>query len=120
MTHLLTPAELNILYLRGMSAKHHNLEYSGVPPTDLLSLLAEVKAQRWRTIDSAPKNGKARIDLGAFGRGDKYWKRVPDCYWHKKMGRWITKHQDRDGYSALRLPFIPTHWMPRPAPPQED
>ena len=68
----------------------------------------------WRPIETAPRNKK--VDLGqAYGKGK--FVRVPDCYWHRKAKQWITKHHDRAGYSALRLPFEPTHWMPIPSPP---
>ena len=70
---------------------------------------------KWLPIKSAPKDG-TRVDL--YGSlGPKRSARVPDCYWHKKAGGWRCKHYDRDGYSALRLPFAPTHWMPTPALP---
>jgi hypothetical protein len=73
----------------------------------------------WRTIDSAPKNRP--IDLGQryMSRGKARFKRVPDCYWHKKTGRWNCIHRDRDGYSLLRLPFAPTHWMEITPPPHD-
>jgi hypothetical protein len=69
----------------------------------------------WLPIDSAPKDG-ARIDLGCHYTNGK-WHRAPDCYWHKKAGRWVSPHHDKEGYSVLRLPFMPTHWMPLPSAP---
>lgn len=72
----------------------------------------------WQNIDTAPKDGKDRVDLGAFVGNQQKWLRVPDCYWHRKAKQWMTKHYDKDGYSALRAPFYPTHWMLRPEPPK--
>ena len=71
----------------------------------------------WQPIETAPKDG-SKVDL--FGTlGKKYRRRATDCYWHKKAGRWHTHTHDNDGYSALRLPFEPTHWMRPPAPPAQ-
>jgi hypothetical protein len=76
--------------------------------------LKEPPMAEWQPIETAPKDG-TRIDL--FGTSGRHQLRVPDCYWHRKAQRWLTKHHDKDGYSALRLPFAPTHWQPLPAPP---
>lgn len=69
----------------------------------------------WKPIDTAPK--RRRVDL--WGVSGKAAYRVPDCYWHRRAGRWMTAHHCREGYSALRAPFTPTHWMERPAGPDE-
>ena len=69
----------------------------------------------WQPIETAPKNG-TRIDLGCLSA--KCFTRAPDCYWHKKAHRWISKWCGKEGYSALRLPFTPTHWMLPPPPPE--
>lgn len=78
----------------------------------------------WKTIDANDpelqrvKRDGIRVDL--FGVAGRRSFRVPDCYWHRKAQCWMTKHHDSDGYSALRLPFSPTHWQPIPPPPTEN
>lgn len=69
----------------------------------------------WRPIETAPKDG-THFDL--YGIAGKRGIRVPDCYWHRNAQRWMTKHYDKAGYSALRLPFTATHWLPSPPPPK--
>lgn len=73
------------------------------------------QGEGWQPIETAPRDGKDRIDLFDMARG----LRAPDCYFHRKAGRWMSKHYDREGFSVLRLPFQPTHWMPLPTPPTE-
>lgn len=68
----------------------------------------------WQPIETALRN--KRIDLGQLYASGMFV-RAPDCYWHKKMARWMCKHHDKDGYSLIRMPFTPTHWMPLPTPP---
>ena len=68
----------------------------------------------WRTDLDAAKQ-EDRVDL--FGTAGKRSIRVPDCYWHKMAQAWMSKHFDREGFSALRKPFVPAHWMPLPKPP---
>lgn len=78
--------------------------------TDHFRALAEAC---WQPIETAPKNRK--IDLGSLH--EKGFKRAPDCYWSRKRQVWNCDHHDADGYSLIRLPFTPTHWMERPASP---
>jgi len=59
----------------------------------------------WFPIETAPRDG-SRIDLIDAKRRQ----RAPDCYWHRKGERWVSKWHDKEGYSALRLPFAATHW----------
>jgi hypothetical protein len=81
------------------------------------AIKAAVEAAReWQPIETAPKEGVSRIDL--YGVVGKKGKRVPNCYWHRKAGQWMTDCHDKDGFSFLRLPFKPTHWMPLPEPPK--
>ena len=69
----------------------------------------------WQPIETAPTgHGKTHVDLYDAKRRI----RVPDCYWHRKADQWMTRHHDKAGYSALRLPFSPTHWLPRPPEPK--
>jgi hypothetical protein len=65
-------------------------------------------------IETAPRDG-TRVDLYDAKRK----LRAPDCYWHRKGERWNSKWHDREGYSALRLPFNATHWMPLPPLPEK-
>lgn len=78
--------------------------------------IRELEAQReWRPISSAPKDG-TRVDLcGPTKKGN--WRRVTDCYWHRKAKAWHTSNYSKDGYSKLRLPFEATHWLPIPKTP---
>ena len=84
----------------------------------IAALIAEAVAEKreevqgWMPIETAPLDGKRRIDLG--GMCGKSWRRVPDCYWHRKAKVWQTAHYDKDGYSRLRAPFMPTHWREAP------
>lgn len=68
----------------------------------------------WRSMDSAPKDGQ-RVDLAMFTKTGR-WIRAPECYWHRKAERWISQWHDKDGYSSLRQPFVPTHWKPLDTP----
>ena len=64
----------------------------------------------WKTIDSAPKDG-AKILASAVGDG---WSAYNIVWWrwHKngKTGSWHTTGST----------WLPTHWMPLPAPPEAD
>jgi len=72
----------------------------------------------WRTMETAPKDGTTIIICNADAE-------EPDpCTAHYRDGRWVcTTKEDWDQGApefreyAWHLPE-PTHWMPRPAPPE--
>lgn len=68
----------------------------------------------WLDIETAPKDG-TEVDLFAPALG-----RRPDCAFAK--GEWVEWGQDSfDTLERVSLkPYTPTHWMPLPAPPQEN
>lgn len=84
-------------------------EHAAINP---LRALSSTRTDLWEPIETAPKDGR-KIDLYDAARK----RRAPDCYWHKKRGQWNCRWDDGDGYSALRIPFNPTHWQPLPARP---
>jgi hypothetical protein len=98
---------------------HRVLDTPTRDPDDDLSVLSRqflaALETRWRTIDTAPKDGTP-IDLWA-----KWWhahtdtflgRRVPDCKWAERSGhaRWTS---DSPIPSNSRF----THWTPTPDPP---
>lgn len=105
-----TPTEAATL-LRQYARKHNlpagdnNFEDAANVITRLQSAL---EARGWQPIETAPKGTK--IDLFDATAGI----RAPDCYFHKKAQKWMCKWYGREGYSALRLPFSPTHWCATP------
>ena len=84
----------------------HNAEIFRVMWKALPRLLAEVKAQGWRTIDSAPEDGP--IDLWCDGR------RFMDCYWD----RICAEYRTTGSAGVLQRLRDATHWMPTPKPPK--
>jgi len=72
----------------------------------------------WRPIETAPKDGTI-IDIG--GRAfDGVFERWCNAHWEDRGGEEGTwRGPWSDGYES-ELPddrFVPTHWMPLPAPP---
>lgn len=60
----------------------------------------------WLTIDLYRQG---RVDLLVRRRGRVV--RVPDCYWHKTAGRFVTQHLDHRGRSRLRPGDVPIYFM---------
>ena len=72
----------------------------------------------WRSIETAPKD--RIIDLcGYYPGNNPKIRRVPDCKWDKKLGRWKTPHYDKKGYSRINSNFVPTHWAEVPITPTQ-
>ena len=96
------------------------------------AVIAEYEARRWRSIESAPKDGTV-IDLWCVN--DKYSRtdegarrlsvRFADCAWSEDDKAW--QFVVDDGMHMLLTVktdecsegWTPTHWTPIPAPPQE-
>lgn len=75
---------------------------------NLLERLAGQSGERWRPIDSAPKDG-TRLWLFWPGCGPDDSQSVG--WWHESIhGCWWMDHADTERQD-------PTHWMPLPAPP---
>ena len=81
---------------------------------------------RWRPIESAPRDG-TRIIAAAFGR----YGFIESAWWQPEFDAWITSCRQMvmaPGYtidgetSKLHSPIIvkPTHWIPCPPPPGAD
>lgn len=65
------------------------------------------RASEWRSIDSAPRDGTRFVawcvETGQAG---------PDIAW------WRISANPALSYFATKYGWIPTHWMPLPAPPK--
>lgn len=62
----------------------------------------------WQHIDTAPKDGTRFLAWHVDGT------EAVKCYWytHRSVSGWKTDEMDCNEYD-----FIPTRWMPLPAPP---
>lgn len=87
----------------------------------ILAALSDRHAgEGWQPIETAPRDG-ARVDLwivrlSSSGRHhDEH--RVPNCYWDARKDRWRTSWLRADGHPPIPANYVPTHWMPLPAPP---
>ena len=73
------------------------------------ALAAAYLAMRWRTMDSAPRDGR-EVDLWAGGR------RWPVCHYHE--GEWLHWNSfSVDEEPCWQRLYNATHWMPLPTPP---
>lgn len=74
----------------------------------------------WQPIETAPKDGSCILLF--FGQNhydplmDLFDYRYVLASWVAAKNRWLHK----DGSGAGSWHVFPTHWMPLPAPPQED
>lgn len=69
---------------------------------------------KWRSIDSAPKDG-TRILVGRFHTGCRKHGRVAVDYWHN------AKDHGYSGFGRFNQTHWPaTHWLPLPPPPKEE
>ena len=78
------------------------------------AVLAAAEAQRWRAIETAPKD-RTEIDVWSKEAG-----RTPDATWLKERQAWCYwGFDDVESLGYHRIKPQPTHWTPIPAPPQE-
>lgn len=71
----------------------------------------------WQPIESAPKDGTWILTIisGLWAGGTPYLPAV--VRWEKRYGEgWLSVEQEDNGEGPMHE-FMPTHWMPLPAPP---
>lgn len=84
-----------------------------------LSALPEQTGERWRSIETAPKDGTHILACDASTRYDAWWtfmQRPPTVV------HWWSNPGEEGFYTSVnevepQVPFSPTHWRPLPAPP---
>ncbi len=81
--------------------------------------IAAAEGGGWRPIETAPKDGTP-VDLWMVFHDQRPPCRFTDCRW-ETMTDWRGKEYDGwfFGRGVCRTLARPTHWQPRPPPPQE-
>lgn len=84
---------------------------------DLINDAANVKKDKWLTIDSAPKDGTwlivcyPDVRTSIFGHKKRRTPRIEIARWDCDLQNWYDSH-------SLRGFEHPTHWMPMPLLPE--
>ena len=73
----------------------------------------------WQPIETAPKDGTEFQAWIVRDGGIGFW--APECCFneHGQFGVWGRVDYDEDGWDYGLTHLTPTHWMPRPNPPEE-
>lgn len=88
----------------GVTLEEHEL------PT-VLQALRQMRDQRWRTIDNAPKGGEEFL---TYANGNKSAVYERDKFQTIVISKW------KNGVLWRNRPDnMPTHWMPLPQPPED-
>ena len=104
-----TPAEQNAAAIAAWNRRTHSAEIAG----------ALRDAERWQTIESAPRDGSAILAIVRWMWSDKTpGEAQAVVHWHK-AGFWACAIP-MNYLQSLDEGVNPTHWRPLPAPPTQD